>query len=87
MPSLSSFGKKINKNKYFSIITDCVKNDFIFKSGNLQHSMLLLSRFSRVQLGATPWTAAYQAPPIMGFSRQEYWSGLPLPSPPTLHSQ
>ena len=30
---------------------------------------------------ATPWTAAYQAPPSMGFSRQEYWSGLPLPSP------
>ena len=36
---------------------------------------------SRVQLLATPWTAAYQAPPPMGFSRQEYWSGLPLPSP------
>ena len=36
---------------------------------------------SRVQLLATSWTAAYQAPPSMGFSRQEYWSGLPLPSP------
>ena len=36
---------------------------------------------SRVQLLATAWTAAYQAPPHMGFSRQEYWSGLPLPSP------
>ena len=36
---------------------------------------------SRVWLLATPWTAAYQAPPSMGFSRQEYWSGLPLPSP------
>ena len=35
---------------------------------------------SRVQLVATPWTAAYQAPPSMGFSRQEYWSGVPLPS-------
>ena len=34
--------------------------------------------FSRVQLLATPWTAAYQAPPSMGFSRQEYWSGVPL---------
>ena len=41
----------------------------------------LLSRFSRVRLLATPWTAAYQAPPSMGFSRQEYWSGVPLPSP------
>ena len=36
---------------------------------------------SCVQLWATPWTAAYQAPPSMGFSRQEYWSGVPLPSP------
>ena len=36
---------------------------------------------SRVQLLATPWTAAYQALPSMGFSRQEYWSGVPLPSP------
>ena len=36
---------------------------------------------SRVQLFMTPWTVAYQAPPSMGFSRQEYWSGVPLPSP------
>ena len=36
---------------------------------------------SRVQLFATPWIAAYQAPLSMGFSRQEYWSGLPFPSP------
>ena len=36
---------------------------------------------SRVQLFATPWTGAYQAPPSMGFSRQEYWSGVPSPSP------
>ena len=35
---------------------------------------------SRVRLLTTPWTAAYQAPPSMGFSRQEYWSGVPLPS-------
>ena len=35
---------------------------------------------SRVQLLVTPWTAAYQAPPSMGFFRQEYWSGVPLPS-------
>ena len=37
--------------------------------------------FSRVQLFATSWTVAYQAPPSMGFSRQEYRSGLPFPSP------
>ena len=36
---------------------------------------------SRVQLFVTPWIVAYQAPPSMGFSRQEYWRGLPFPSP------
>ena len=36
---------------------------------------------SHVRLVETPWTAAYQAPPSMGFSRQQYWSGVPLPSP------
>ena len=35
---------------------------------------------NRVRLVGTPWTAAYQTPPSMGFSRQEYWSGVPLPS-------
>ena len=40
---------------------------------------------SRVWLLATPWTVAYQAPPSMGFSRQEYWSGVPLPSLRHLH--
>ena len=43
--------------------------------------LLLLSRFSRVRLRATPETAAHQAPPSLGFSRQEHWSGLPFPSP------
>ena len=36
---------------------------------------------SRVQLFSTPWTVGHQAPPSMGFPRQEYWSGLPFPSP------
>ena len=47
---------------------------------------LLLSRFSRVRLCATPKMAAHQAPPSLGFSRQEYWSGVPLPSPPGQHT-
>ena len=38
---------------------------------------------SHVQLLATPWSAAYQTPLSMGFSRQEYWSGVPVPSPTT----
>ena len=43
--------------------------------------LLLRRRFSRVRLCVTPQTAAHQAPPPLGFSRQEHWSGLPFPSP------
>ena len=43
--------------------------------------LLLISRFSRVWLCATLWTATHQAPPSLGFSRQEHWSRLPFPSP------
>ena len=43
--------------------------------------LLLLSHFSHVQLCATPEMTAHQAPPSLGFSRQEHWSGLPFPSP------
>ena len=43
--------------------------------------LLLLSHFSRVRLCVTPEMAAHQAPPTLGFSRQEHWSGLPFPSP------
>ena len=51
--------------------------------------MVILSKvksevISRVQLFATPWTAAYHAPLSMGFSRQQYWRGLPFPSPEDL---
>ena len=43
--------------------------------------LLLLSHFSGVRLCATPWAVAHQAPLSIGFSRQEYWSGLPFPFP------
>ena len=43
--------------------------------------MMKVKSLSRVRLFAIPWTVAYQAPLSMGFSRQEYWSGLPFPSP------
>ena len=48
------------------------------------HSVCMLSRFSHVILCGTLWTVAYQAPLYKGFSRQEYWSGLPCPSPGAL---
>ena len=50
----------------------------------MEHCMCVLSHFSCVQLCATVWTAACQAPLSMGFSRQEYWSGLLGPPPGTL---
>ena len=48
---------------------------------NAQKWKVKVKSLSRVQLLATPWTPAYQGPPFVGFSRQEYWSGVPLPSP------
>ena len=55
---------------------------YIFGEGGmlLLLLLLLLSCFSRFRLCATPWTAAHQAPPSLGFSRREHWSGLPVPS-------
>ena len=50
-------------------------------SSNAWKWKVKVKSLSRVRLLATPWTAAYQAPLSMGFSRQEYWSGVPLPSP------
>ena len=49
--------------------------------------LLLLSRFSRVRLCVTPFTAAHQAPLSLGFFRQEHWSGLPFPSPIKVKSE
>ena len=52
--------------------------DIVF---HMKYTKVKVKSLSRVRLLTTPWTAAYQAPPSMGFSRQEYWSGLPFPSP------
>ena len=51
------------------------------KTLSVSESERKVKSLSHVQLLATPWIAAYQAPPSMGFSREEYWSGVPLPSP------
>ena len=56
-------------------------NVSVVLSQQFSNILLLLSHFSRVRLCVTPQTAAYQAPPSLGFSRQEHWSGLPFPSP------
>ena len=59
----------------------CVSFCFLREKSVVPKLLLLLSRFSRVRLCVTPETAAHQAPPSLGFSRQEHWSGLPFPSP------
>ena len=69
-----------------SLTSPALAGGFFTTSANLGNPvllllLLLLSRFSRVRLCATPYTAAHQAPPSLGFSRQEHWSGLPFPSP------
>ena len=70
---------------FTAITKGIVRDNLVISStegrGALLLLLLLLSCFSRVRLCATPWTAAYQASPSMGFSRQEHWSGLPFPSP------
>ena len=58
---------------------ECVAISF----SNARKWKVKVKSLSCVWLLVTPWTAAYQAPPSMGFSRQEYWSGVPLPSPYT----
>ena len=80
----------IKKNTFKSILMRWMQLELIIQSEvsqkeKHQYSMLLLllllSCFSRVQLCVTPETAAHQAPPSLGFSRQEHWSVLPFPSP------
>ena len=53
----------------------------------LTAAVAVANHFSRVRLCVTPQMAAHQAPPSLGFSRQEYWSGMPLPSPPNFLSE
>ena len=60
---------------------ECFSNTLKVELLGCKMLLLLLSRFSHVRLCATPEMAAHQAPPPMGFSRQEYWSRMPLPSP------
>ena len=56
----------------------------VTQSSSLFFRQVKVKSLSRVRLFATLWTIAYQAPPSMGYSRQEYWSGLPFPAPEDL---
>ena len=79
--------------QYYSLLYPA-KKEILRSDGGLHYQATLtnlprdsgkvkVKSLSRVRLFGTPWTVAYQAPPSMEFSRQEYWSGLPFPSPET----
>ena len=78
-------GSNINNLSYADDTT------LMAESEEEQKSLLMKGKgkgklLSHIRLFTTPWTAAHQTPPCMGFCRQEYWSGLPLPSPTHLVS-
>ena len=60
-------------------------SDLVFVLFMLVAMKLKVKSLSRVRLFVTPWTVAHQASPSVGFSRQEYWSGLPFPSPQSVY--
>ena len=71
----------IHTVKGFAIVNKAEIDVFLELSCFFDDSVVKVKSLSRVRFFATPWTVAYQAPLSMGFSRQEYWSGVPLPSP------
>ena len=77
-PFFSSWGASLLTGQGFRLVE---WGDGEGTGGNLESEVKSLSH---VRLFATPWTVAYQAPQSVGFSRQEYWSGLPFPSPEDL---
>ena len=70
-------GRNINNLRYADNTTLMAGSEEELKSPLIK---VKVNSLSRVRASATPWTAAFQAPPSMGFSRQEYWSGVSLPS-------
>ena len=81
-----TLGKTVETNQYYTITHNITLLTALFFFTFFHREailllLLLLSCFSRVQLWATPETAAHQGPPTLGFSRQEHWSGLLFPSP------
>ena len=82
----------IKKQRHYFANKDLSRQSYGFSSGCIwmweleceeswKWKKLKVNLLSRVRLSETPWTVAYQAPHSVGFSRQEYWSGLPFPSP------
>ena len=76
-------GKRVPEKHLFLLYWLCQSFDGVDhnKLWKILKVKVKVKSLSRVRLFATPWTIAYQASPSLGFSRQEYWSGLPFPSP------
>ena len=68
-------------NQYFIMVTFCISLMAFHMYWSFVYPQNEVKSLSRVRPFATPWTVAYQAPPSLGFSRQEYLNGLPFPSP------
>ena len=75
--SISDDKSKNNNGNY-------LKSILVHKALSTESGIVVVQSLNSVRLFAIPWTVALQAPPSMGFSRQEYWSGLPFPSPEDL---
>ena len=73
-----SFSRRSSRPRVWTWVS-CIGRQILYHSTTMKY--LKVKSFSRVRLFATPWTVAYQAPQSVEFSRQEYWSGLPFPSP------
>ena len=78
-PTIWKLPLKITQFGYFLIC--CLGNNVVIDISAFLPNVNCVKSLSCVQLFATPWTVAYQAPLSMEFSRQEYWTGLPFPSP------
>ena len=70
-----------NSNSILKRMADFFFSLTVLKEIGTEHIIVKVKSLSHIRLFATPWTVAHQAPPSMEFSRQEYWSGLPFPSP------
>ena len=79
VPISFSRGSSRPKDRIRASCISCIGRQILYHSTTMKY--LKVKSFSRVRLFATPWTVAYQAPQSVEFSRQEYWSGFPFPSP------
>ena len=88
-PDIGCFADEAYKDIFFRLAADAIILAYKrLDDAEVSFANTEVSGFAcHVRLFVTPWTAAHQAPPSMGFSRQEYWSGVPLPSPLGLYER